>query len=91
MSAALTVDDVARALRIEVGDLMRRLPYLRRRGFPRHLPGLGLRWSERQVTAWIDAGGVAESPPEPAGPSGLRLVIDNARAALHEKYVRAGR
>ena len=76
---------VADALALTPAEFSDRWPYLRRVGFPRHLPGLGLRWSKAQVDAWIDAGGVL-AEPEPAPLSGLRLVVDNDHRALRQRY-----
>ena len=84
--SVLSFEGLAKLLQCDEPDLYRRLPYLRRVGFPRHLPGLGLRWSEDQVLDWIASGGVVEPPP-PKGPSGLRLVVDNANRALRARYV----
>jgi hypothetical protein len=51
-------------------------------GFPAPLPGLGLRWSEPQVAAWIAAGGV----PMPAEVQAQPSVVDAARQSLEARY-----
>ncbi|MBV1706283.1 MAG: hypothetical protein KGQ37_03660 [Hyphomicrobiales bacterium] len=68
-----------------VAALHRRLPLLLALGFPRPLPGLGLRWSAAQVEDWVAAGGPGNAPP-PRPPRGLALVVDNARSRLDARY-----
>ena len=55
---------------------------VKRHGFPAPLPGVGLRWSERQVAAWIAAGGV----PMPAEATALPSVVEAARQSLEARY-----
>lgn len=51
-------------------------------GFPAPLPGVGLRWSTRQVEAWIAAGGAPITVEVERPPS----VVEEARAALASRY-----
>jgi hypothetical protein len=82
---AMTLAEVAEALRLPVDEFCRRRAYLTRVGFPRHLPGLPLRWSSVQVGDWIAAGGVAAAAaPRPSG--GPALIVDNANKALRDRY-----
>jgi hypothetical protein len=55
---------------------------VKRHGFPAPLPGIGLRWSEPQVAAWIAAGGV----PVPVEMQQQPTVVEAARQSLEARY-----
>lgn len=81
--SALDPAGVAAELKIPEGRFRRKWREMARAaGFPAPLPGVGLRWSSRQVQAWIGAGGAAAPVDADRPPS----VIEDARAALHNRY-----
>lgn len=51
-------------------------------GFPPPLPGVGLRWSARQVEAWIAAGGAPVAAEVDRPPT----IVEDARTNLHNRY-----
>jgi hypothetical protein len=80
---ALNPVGVAKLLNIPEARFRRKWRDLNRRaGFPAPLPGLGLRWSEPQVAAWIAAGGV----PMPAEATAPPSVVEAARQSLEARY-----
>ncbi len=80
----MTAPEVARALSLSIHHFRHRRRALEAIGFPRPLPGLCARWSARQVSDWIAAGGRA------GGPNATQAgYIADHRAYLETRY--AGR
>ncbi|HEV2570966.1 MAG TPA: hypothetical protein VGU72_04450 [Beijerinckiaceae bacterium] len=92
--ACLTAEETARELQLSPDYFRRRVGTLiKEHGFPRQLPGLGLRWSRAQVLSWC--AGHAESdrlpmPPHFPGAANVTL-IEEARGRLADRYAGGGR
>ena len=85
-----TLEEVADALRITPQQFEARRGRLQAdHGFPRHLPGIGRRWSRRNVIEWIDRQTTREPDPAAAGalPQGEPMTIDS----LSNRYANYGR
>ena len=80
----MTAPEVAAALALSIDHFRHRRRALEALGFPRPLPGFVARWSHKQVSSWIAAGGVASAPTAQQGD-----FIAEQRSYLEARY--AGR